>query len=103
MVIWALMKELLIAQCSGYPTYWNTSYDKDEYLVDHMSFISSLHVQFNTQNGDFSSLYWIPKLHKNPYKGNNTTGAYSLGMNQLLINMANILTAVKEGIQSYYK
>jgi hypothetical protein len=97
------MKERLIAQCSGYPTYWNTSYDKDEYLVDHMSFISSLHVQFNTQNGDFSSLYWIPKLHKNPYKGNNTTGAYSFGMNQLLINMANILTAVEEGIHSYYK
>jgi hypothetical protein len=26
---------------------------------------------------DFSRLYWIPKLHNNPYRGNNTTGAYS--------------------------
>jgi hypothetical protein len=23
--------------------------------------------------GDFSSLYWIPKLHKNPYRENNIT------------------------------
>jgi hypothetical protein len=43
------------------------------------------------------------KIYKNPYRGNNTTGAYSFSTNQLLITMANILTAVKEGIQSYYK
>jgi hypothetical protein len=60
-------------------------------------------MQFTTQHGDFSGLYWIPKLHKNPYKENNTKGADSLGTNQLLINIANILAAVKEGIQSYYK
>ena len=94
---------MFITQCSGYPTYWNTSYDKEEHLADHKSFISSLNIQFTTQHGDFSSLYWIPKLHKNPSKGNHTTGAYSLGTNQLLINMTNILAAVKEGIQSYYK
>jgi hypothetical protein len=27
----ALMKQLSIAQCSGNPTYWNTSYDKKKY------------------------------------------------------------------------
>ena len=58
---------------------------------------------FSKEHDDFSPLYWIPKLYKNPHKGNNTTGAYSLGTNQLLINMTNILAAVKEGIQSYYK
>jgi hypothetical protein len=29
----------LFAQCSGYPTYWNTSYGKGEHLSDHKSFI----------------------------------------------------------------
>jgi hypothetical protein len=29
----------------------------------------------NKEHNDFSSLYWITKLHKNPYTENNTTGA----------------------------
>ena len=57
------------------PTYWNTSYDKEEHLADHKSYISSLNILVNKQNDDFSSWYWITKLHKNPYTENNTTGA----------------------------
>ena len=44
----------------------------------------------------------MPKLHKNPYRWNNTTGAYSFWRKLLLINMTNILTAVKGGIHSYW-
>ena len=68
---------LSFAQCSGYPTYWNTSYDKEEHLADHNSFISSLNILSNKEHDDFSRLYRIPKLYKHPYKGTNTTGAYS--------------------------
>jgi hypothetical protein len=96
------MEPLSIAQCSGYPTYWNTSYDKEEHLADHKSFMSSLNILFNKEHDDFSRLYWIPKFHNNPYTGNNTKGAYSFWRHELLINMANILTAVKEGIHSYW-
>jgi hypothetical protein len=71
------MEERSIAQCSGYPTYWNTSYDKEEQLADYKSFISSLNILFNKEHDDFSHLYWIPKLYKNPYRGNDTTGGYS--------------------------
>ena len=71
------MEQLSIAQCSDYPTYWNTSYDKEEHLADHKSFISSLNILFNKEHDDFSRLYWIPKLYKNTNRGNNTTGAYS--------------------------
>jgi hypothetical protein len=72
------MEQLSIAQFSGYPTYWNTSYDKEEHLADHNSFISSLNILFNKEHDDFCCLYWIPKLYKNPYRENNTTGAYSI-------------------------
>ena len=57
------------------PTYWNTSYDKEEYLADHKSLISSLNNLRNKEHDDFSSLYWITKLHKNPYSEKNTTNA----------------------------
>jgi hypothetical protein len=76
-LISALLKQLSIAQCIGYPTYWSTNYDKEEHLADNMSFISSLNILLTKEHDDFSRLYWIPKLHNNPYRGNNTTGAYS--------------------------
>jgi hypothetical protein len=88
------MGQLSIAQCSGYPTDWNTSYDNEEQLADHKSFISSLNILFNKEHYDFSRLYWILKLYKNPYRGNNTTGGYSFWRKYCFINMSNILTAV---------
>jgi hypothetical protein len=84
------------------PTCWNTSYDKEEHLGDHKSYISSLNILVNKENDDLSSWYWITKLHKNPYTENNTTGASTFSTKYLFINMANILTAVKEGIQPYW-
>jgi hypothetical protein len=30
------MKQLFIAQCSGYPAYLNTSYGREEKLADHL-------------------------------------------------------------------
>ena len=74
-MIWALMKQLSIAKCYATQTYWNTSYDKEEYLADHKSLISSLNTLLNKEHDDFSSLYWITKFHKNPYTEKNTTGA----------------------------
>jgi hypothetical protein len=43
------MKQLPIAQCSGFVTYRNTSFDKEEYLADDKSFISSLNILFNKE------------------------------------------------------
>ena len=69
------MKQLSIAQCYATLIFWITSYDKEEYLADHKSLISSLNTLVNKENYDFSSWYWITKLHKNPYTEKNTTGA----------------------------
>ena len=71
------MKQLFIAQCSGYPAYLNTSYGREENLADHKSFISSLNILFSKEHDDISCLYWMAKFHNNLNRGNNTTGAYS--------------------------
>ena len=75
MSIWVLMKQLLIALCPGNPTYLNTSYEKEGFMADHKYFISSLDILFKKEHDDISRLYWISKLHKNPYRENNTTSA----------------------------
>jgi hypothetical protein len=76
------MKQLSIAQCSGYPTYLNTNYGREENLADHKSFISSLNILLSKENDDISCLYWITKFHNNLNRGNNITGAYSFSRQQ---------------------
>ena len=44
------MKQIYIVQCSGYPTYWTTSHDKEEHLADHTSFFSSLNIMFSKEH-----------------------------------------------------
>jgi hypothetical protein len=51
------MKQLSIAQCSGYPTYLNASYGREENLADHKSFISELNILFSKEHDEISCLY----------------------------------------------
>jgi hypothetical protein len=45
--------------------------------------------------------YWIPKLHKNPYKHRCIAGSSKCFTKPLLLPLTNILTAVKEKPQTY--
>jgi hypothetical protein len=62
LLIWTLNETTFhccfFAQCSGNPTYWNTSYNQEKYLADNKSFISSLNILFNKEHEDFSSWYF---------------------------------------------
>jgi hypothetical protein len=48
--------------------YKPTSFDKDEILANHRSFMTSLNIPSGNESEDLPYLYWIPKLHKTPYK-----------------------------------
>ena len=64
-----LIKELGINKnTSGNTTYKPTSFDKDEILANHRSFITLLNIPSDKESEDLPYLYWIPKLHKTPYK-----------------------------------
>jgi hypothetical protein len=45
-------------------TYNPTSFDKDEILANHRSFMTSLNIPSGKKSEDLPYLYWIPKLHK---------------------------------------
>jgi hypothetical protein len=53
-----IIQQLSIAQCYATLTYWITSYDKEEYLADHKTLISSLNTLLNKEHDNFSSWYW---------------------------------------------
>jgi hypothetical protein len=40
--------------------------------------------------------YWVPKLHKNPYKHRYIAGSSKFATKPLSLLLTNILTAVKE-------
>jgi len=71
-------------------------------LANHKSFMSSMNILFIEEFDDFSSLYWNPKLHKNPYRERYTAGVSTFSTQELFINMDNILSAVTWRLQSYY-
>jgi hypothetical protein len=51
---------------SGNTTYKPSSFDKDEILANHRSFMTSLNIPSGKESEDLPYLYWIPKLHKTP-------------------------------------
>jgi len=63
-----LVKELDINNNTGNPTYTSTLLSKEEILSNHKSVISSCGLSIKVDYVDLHSLYWIPKLHKCPYK-----------------------------------
>ena len=50
---------------------------------------------------DLPPLYWIPKLHHNPYKERYIAGSSKCSTKPLFKVLTVILTAVTEGLQKY--
>ena len=82
-------------------TYKATSFDKDEILANHRSFMTSLSNPSGKESEDLPYLYWIPKLHKTPYKERYIAGSSTCSTKELSIQLTKILSAVKEGQQKY--
>ena len=63
-----LIKELGIDNTLGNPTYTPTALTKEEILENHKSVLSSFGISVKDEDLELPSLYWLPKLHKSPYK-----------------------------------
>ena len=97
-----LIKELGISSnTSSNTTYKPTSFDKDEILANHRSFMTSLSIPSGKESEDLPYLYWIPKLHKTPYKERYIAGSSTCSTKELSIHLTKIMSAVKEGQQKY--
>ena len=74
---------------------------KSEILIDHRSVLSSFGVNTKDDDIDLPSLYWIPKLHKDPYKQRFIAGSSSCSTKPLSKLLTSILTTVKDGLKKY--
>jgi hypothetical protein len=65
-----ILFELGINSTFGNPTYTPpTTHSKDEILQNHRSIIETFNIPVNGMDRyELPYFYWLPKLHKNPYK-----------------------------------
>jgi hypothetical protein len=63
-----LLNKLGFTSTSGNPTYTRTNFTKDEILQKHLSVLITFDIPKNQDHFELPYLYWIPKLHKNPYR-----------------------------------
>ena len=82
-------------------TYQRTNLSKSEILLNHRSVLSSFGVNTKDDDIDLPSLYWIPKLHKDPYKQRFIAGSSSCSTKPMSKLLTSILTTVKEGLKKY--
>ena len=61
----------------------------------------SFGICLSEEDTDLPKLYWIPKLHKNPYKQRYIEGSTKFSTKPLSQILTRILTAVEEGLQKY--
>jgi hypothetical protein len=96
-----LLNELGFTSTSGNPTYTRTNLTKDEILQNHLSALNTFGIPKNQDQFDLPYLYWIPKLHKNPYKQRYNTGSSKCSTKPLSLLLTKLLTAIKESLQRY--
>ena len=63
--------------------------------------LTSLNIPSGKESEDLPYLYWIPKLHKTPYKERYIAGSSTCSTKELSIHLTKIPSAVKEGQQKY--
>jgi hypothetical protein len=96
-----LIKEVGIENLLGNPTYTPTTRTKEEILDNHRSVICSFGISTKDEELDLPSLYWIPKLHKCPFKQRSFPGSAKCSTKPLSKLLKCIISAVKTGLQSY--
>ena len=97
-----LIKELGINNnTSSNTTYKPISFDKDEILANHRSFITSVNIPSGKESEYLPYVYGIPKLHKTPCKERYIAGSSTYSTKELSIHLTKIMSAVKEGQQKY--
>jgi len=96
-----LIKELGFDNSLGNPKYTSTTLTKEQILDNHRSVSCSFGISPNDKELDLPSLYWIPKLHKCPFKQRYIAGSAKCSTKPLSKLLTCILSAVKTGLHSY--
>ena len=97
-----LKEELGLHLLPGNPTYNLTDFSASEILDNHKSVVTTFGIQnTDSRRRALPYIYWIPKMHKNPYKHRFIAGSSKCSTKPLSILLTKLLTCIKQGLQKY--
>ena len=96
-----LSEELGLNSLPGNPTYNLMDLSASEVLDNHKSVLTSFGIETRDDELDLPYTYWIPKMHKNPYKHRFIAGSSKCSTKPLSILLTKLLTHIKQGLQKY--
>ena len=70
-------------------------------LDNNKSVLTSFGIDPKEDELDLPYIYWIPKMHKNPYKHRFIAGSARCFTKPLSIHLTKLLTLIKQGLQKY--
>ena len=76
-------------------------FSASEVLDNHKSVLTSFGIETSDDELDLPYIYWIPKMHKNPYKHRFIAGSSKCSTKPLSILLTKLLTHIKQGPQKY--
>ena len=93
-----LTEELRLNSSPGNPAYFSVS----EVLYKHKSALTSFGFETSDDEIDLPCIYWIPKMHKNPYiKHRFIVGLSKCSTKPLSILLTKLLRRIKQSLQKY--
>ena len=96
-----LIEELGLHLLPGNPTYNLTDFSASEVLDNQKLVLTSFGIQTTDEELDLPYIYWIPKMHKNPYKRRFIVGSSKCSTKPLSILLTRLLTHIQQGLQKY--
>ena len=96
-----LIEEFGLHSLPGNHTYNLKDFFGSEVLDNHKSVLTSFGIQTDNEELDLSYIYWIPKMHKNPYKHRFIAGSSKCSTKPLSILLTKLLTHIKQGLLKY--
>ena len=96
-----LLDELGLNDNKGNPTYTLTTLSKEEVISNHKSVLQSFRIKTASDIPNLPYIYWIPKLHKNPYKQRYIAGSSNCTTKPLSQKLTKILSTIKDHVQKY--
>ena len=96
-----LIEELGLHLLPGNSTYTLTNFSASEVLDNHKSVLTTFGIQTADEELDLPYIYWIQKMHKNPYKHRFIAGSLKCSTKPLSILLTKLLTHIKQGLQKY--
>ena len=98
-----LIEELGLNSLPGNPAYNLTDFSASEVLDNHKSVLTSFGTDPNDDELDLPYIYWIPKMHKNPYKHRFIAGSSKCSTKPLSILLTKLLTHISNVFRSTAK